>query len=526
MNIKTKIVTALTLAVLVVPGISFAQTTSVADLQTLIASLMAQVQQLQAQLAAQTGGTTSWCYTFNTNLSVGMSGSAVSALQTALQKDGESVTVNGTFDDQTAAAVTGFQEKYASAILAPYNLSNGTGYAGSGTRSKLNSLFGCTGSNPITTPIVVNPIAPTSSAPVACSLLVPYCPYGSHSVAESNGCSQTVCNAAPTQTPTITVLSPNGGTLTSGAAYNITYSSSYPTNDEPETGVALYQGNTLIGYPVTTSVGTDNLSWNVGQYTVNGSGAPQVALAGSNYFIQVYMAGGAKGMSSAPFSIVAPSQPTTTQPTNVSPSITIISPTTGGTLTVGQSIPYQVQVTTQKTMGGFSFGLTDTNSGYPLMSGNGLPLVGSNGYSTVPAGGIYSGTGTFPGSLPAGKYYLYASFASQDGSQLLHSYSPFTFTVPVATLSPLGGANWQQGTTQTILWQTATPGQPTSVGLNLYQNGNLVQGIGNVPNTGSVYGSYLWTVPSGLTGSNFQIHIFADGGYADSPAFTISPLSQ
>jgi peptidoglycan hydrolase-like protein with peptidoglycan-binding domain len=145
MHIKTKIVGALMLAVLVVPGISLAQTQSVADLQALIASLMAQVQQLQAQLTAQTGGSTatSWCYDFNTNLSVGMSGSAVTALQTALQKDGESVTVNGSFDDQTASAVTGFQEKYASSVLTPSGLSNGTGYAGKATRTKLNSFYGC-----------------------------------------------------------------------------------------------------------------------------------------------------------------------------------------------------------------------------------------------------------------------------------------------------------------------------------------------------------------------------------------------
>ena len=129
MNIKTKIVTALTLAVLVVPGISLAQTMSVAQLQAEIHSLTAQVTQLEAQLTAA-GGSTPWCYTFNSNLSIGMSGNAVTELQTALQKDGESVTVNGTFDDQTASAVTAFQEKYASQILAPYGLNNGTGYAG------------------------------------------------------------------------------------------------------------------------------------------------------------------------------------------------------------------------------------------------------------------------------------------------------------------------------------------------------------------------------------------------------------
>jgi hypothetical protein len=117
--------------------------TSVTTLQQEIASLTAQLQSLEAQLAAAGGSTATWCHTFNGNLSIGMSGSDVTALQTALQKDGESTTVNGTFDDQTAAAVTTFQQKYQSAILAPYGLSNGTGYAGKGTRAELNSLFGC-----------------------------------------------------------------------------------------------------------------------------------------------------------------------------------------------------------------------------------------------------------------------------------------------------------------------------------------------------------------------------------------------
>jgi peptidoglycan hydrolase-like protein with peptidoglycan-binding domain len=118
--------------------------TSVTTLQQEIASLTAQLQALEAQLAAAGGSTATWCHTFNGNLSIGMSGSDVTALQTALQKDGESTTINGAFDDQTAAAVTTFQQKYQSAILAPYGLSNGTGYAGKGTRAQLNSLFGCT----------------------------------------------------------------------------------------------------------------------------------------------------------------------------------------------------------------------------------------------------------------------------------------------------------------------------------------------------------------------------------------------
>ncbi len=148
-------------AVFVVPGISLAQTQSVASMQEELQQLLAEVNALEAQIAAQGVSAPSWCYTFDANLSIGMSGTAVTALQTALQKDGESVAANGTFDDQTAAAVTSFQEKYARAILAPYNLSNGTGYAGKSTRAELNSLFGCGRTN---APLI--PVQPVGPEPV------------------------------------------------------------------------------------------------------------------------------------------------------------------------------------------------------------------------------------------------------------------------------------------------------------------------------------------------------------------------
>jgi peptidoglycan hydrolase-like protein with peptidoglycan-binding domain len=124
--------------------------------------------------AALTGG--NFCYNFSTNLRIGNSGSAVTALQTALQKDGESVVVNGTFDDQTASAVTGFQQKYASDILTPNGLQYGTGYAGPSTRAKLNSLYGCSSQ---TTPSSMLPISftatPTSgAAPLTVNFSTPF----------------------------------------------------------------------------------------------------------------------------------------------------------------------------------------------------------------------------------------------------------------------------------------------------------------------------------------------------------------
>ena len=109
------------------------------------------VNNVQMALNGSSSTNTSSCYNFSTNLHLGMSGSAVNALQTALLKDGESVSITSTFDDQTASAVSGFQEKYASEVLTPVGLQHGTGYAGSSTRTKLNTL--CTNGQEMNNPL-------------------------------------------------------------------------------------------------------------------------------------------------------------------------------------------------------------------------------------------------------------------------------------------------------------------------------------------------------------------------------------
>src|ERR1035437_8212501 len=140
-NLTKKILVAFLALGFLFPVLSFAQSAS--DLQAQIQALLVQVQQLQQQLVQLQGGSGTFCHTFSTNLSIGQSGDEVTALQTALSKSGVQVTVNASFDDQTASAVTGFQEKYTSDILTPNGLQHGTGYAGPSTRAKLNVLYGC-----------------------------------------------------------------------------------------------------------------------------------------------------------------------------------------------------------------------------------------------------------------------------------------------------------------------------------------------------------------------------------------------
>jgi len=146
MNTK-KLIIASVLAVAIL-GFGFVASAQTTNVQALIAQLQAQIAQLQVQLRAlivqQQSGQT-WCYTFNKNLKIDDSGPEIDMLATALSKEGLFSTARTypNFDEYIASAVVQFQEKYASEILAPYNLKHGTGYVGPSTRAKLNKLYGC-----------------------------------------------------------------------------------------------------------------------------------------------------------------------------------------------------------------------------------------------------------------------------------------------------------------------------------------------------------------------------------------------
>lgn len=121
------------------------------ELRALIQNLLAQIQQLQERLAVMQGQGQGWCYAFDTNLKIGDQNDGVTNLSRALIKEGflnqDEVFQDGrtvlNFDEMTASAVTGFQEKYRSEILTPNGLKSGTGYVGPSTRKKLNQLYGC-----------------------------------------------------------------------------------------------------------------------------------------------------------------------------------------------------------------------------------------------------------------------------------------------------------------------------------------------------------------------------------------------
>lgn len=123
------------------------------DLAAQIQSLLAQIATLQAQLNA--GGGTSpaglYCnFSFTRDLAVGATGNDVMDLQKFLNSvPGVQVAASGVgsagmetsyFGTLTAQAVSAFQVKYSSEILAPLGLTSGTGYFGASSRAKARDL--------------------------------------------------------------------------------------------------------------------------------------------------------------------------------------------------------------------------------------------------------------------------------------------------------------------------------------------------------------------------------------------------
>lgn len=138
------------------------------ELQAQIVQLQAQIVQLQAQLAAAQGEEAALSHAFNFNLKYGNSGAEIEALHLALEKQGFNIVSteknSKNFGDSTLAAVIGFQERYTAETLAPWGLQKGTGFVGSTTRKKLNSLYGGTlsvSSVPVIPPVPSAPLVPS-----------------------------------------------------------------------------------------------------------------------------------------------------------------------------------------------------------------------------------------------------------------------------------------------------------------------------------------------------------------------------
>ncbi len=116
----------------------------IAQLKARIAELQTQIAVLQAKIVALLKEKIS-CWHIENNLYYDLKSEEVSCLQEFLKAQGAAVypegLVTGYFGLLTQAAVSRFQEKYASEILTPLGLNQGTGFVGLSTRFKINSLL-------------------------------------------------------------------------------------------------------------------------------------------------------------------------------------------------------------------------------------------------------------------------------------------------------------------------------------------------------------------------------------------------
>ena len=127
---------------------------TIAQLKAAIADILAQIKLLQVELNKLLGVSVEGCTitSFDRSLKIGMTGDDVKCLQIILNSASDTrVAASGVgsagnetqyFGSLTKAGVIKFQNKYASDILAAWNLTEGTGYVGSTTLDKLNSLLG------------------------------------------------------------------------------------------------------------------------------------------------------------------------------------------------------------------------------------------------------------------------------------------------------------------------------------------------------------------------------------------------
>jgi peptidoglycan hydrolase-like protein with peptidoglycan-binding domain len=133
-----------------------AEAQSVEELQAQVATLLAQLQILQAQVSGQ--GTPVAVCSLARNLRLGSGGADVNCLQRLLNGDPQTQVASfgpgspgqetNFFGPATLSAVKKFQQKYTSEILLPVGLTSPSGFVGPSTRTKLGSLSGSVPSQP------------------------------------------------------------------------------------------------------------------------------------------------------------------------------------------------------------------------------------------------------------------------------------------------------------------------------------------------------------------------------------------
>ncbi len=526
-------------ALLITPNISFGATS--AEIQAQIQSIMAQIQALQQQLAqlqAQEGRGTAWCHTFNTNLRIGDYGEEVKALNTALLKEGVGtpflttegqppslISDDGVFIENTASAVTGFQEKYRDEILTPLGLKFGTGFVGKSTRAKLNALYGCGVTTQ--TPVlgrectqVITPAKNTSTGecknfPTPCDV-----PAGWQKVNS--------CDISNTQ-PFIQVLSPNGGEQWQvGGTYQIKWNGQYLSSGGA-IGVALQDANNVNTYIFTDITNDGGRNWTIPATIQPGSYRMRIwcGIKGTERYCSPdgTRNSSVEDLSDAPFSVIA-------APT--APVGSLYIEPANSQLKVGGQL--KLQALYQPPMPNCDIpGLSCAQVMPAALPVTALWSASNPGVSDILTKD--SGGGITVSGISAGTTEFKAMYTLSSGTTITATTKVTVLinTAPsITVISPNGGEKWQIGSTQAIKWSSQNLSQNDWLQIVISSSDQPVTIIASqVP---ANKGSYLFTIPTLKPGSSFIIETrvytgvaCSDGGgvtCAFPPTFIVSDQSD
>jgi hypothetical protein len=302
MNTLKKIVAITTIvsSLLMTSGPALAVTAE--ELQAQIDALLAQLSSLQSQLAELQGETptVTGCTitSFDRNLKLGMSGDDVKCLQivlnssadTQLASSGVGSPGNETsyFGPLTQAAVIKFQEKYADEVLASWGLTSGTGFVGSTTRAKLDSLLGV-----VTPPAGVvcgNGVCETGETYANCPADCPVAPVSGLSVALSGTDPATKVAAMGSQDVTFSTYRLVAGTSGAVTISSITVhrggiAVGGISDDTDFTNLKLFRNSTStankIGATLTLNTTTHSAKFSNLNWTINAGQSDTLIITGS-----------------------------------------------------------------------------------------------------------------------------------------------------------------------------------------------------------------------------------------------------
>jgi len=291
--------------------VASAQSTS--DLQAQIAALLAQIQQLQGQLNANGGTTTTTTYDFTSDLTVGSTGSQVSSLQQLLISKGYLTAVSaptGYFGSLTQAALAAFQ--------AANGISPAVGYFGPITRAFVNAMSTTTSTGSGTTTTTTGTTAPSSGLSVGLASDNP----AAGSLITSNSSCGSGSGAARVPVLSFDLTAGNSSAMTVSA---LNFNKTGVLSDSAISGAYLIQNGQVVGQYNSVSNGV-----------ISFSGLALSIPAGQTQEFQlaINVAGGLSAGNTTAFSLNAASDVTAWDDNNNSVTPTGSFPLTGNVFTV------------------------------------------------------------------------------------------------------------------------------------------------------------------------------------------------